>query len=63
MNTIDYPPGWSCGRVTLRFERYLLGTLEQGDALALAEHIEACVECGQALVLFRLDRRIDLPRG
>jgi hypothetical protein len=63
MNPIDHPPGWNCELVSLRFERYLLGTLEQGDALALAEHLEACVECGQALVLFRLDRRIDLARG
>lgn len=62
MTGIDYPPGWSCERVTLRFERYLLGTLEQGDALALAEHIEACEWCGHALVLFRLDRRTDLAR-
>jgi hypothetical protein len=49
--------------VTVRFERYLLGTLPLAEALALADHIEACVWCGQALVLLRLDRPRDIARG
>jgi hypothetical protein len=63
MTAIDYPPGWNYEQVIIRFERYLIGTLDHRDALAVAEHIEACVGCGQALVLFRIDRRTDLARG
>jgi hypothetical protein len=62
MPSVEYPPGWTCERVTIRFERYLLGTLPSGDALAVADHIEACVWCGQALVLLRLDRPTDASR-
>ena len=63
MSGVEYPPGWTCERVTLRFERYLLGTLARGEALAIADHIEACVWCGQELVLLRLDRSTDVARG
>jgi len=62
MTSVEYPSGWTCERVTIRFERYLLGTLPSGDALAVADHIEACVGCGQALVLLRLDRPSDASR-
>ena len=48
--------------MTIRFERYLLGTLPSGEALAIADHIEACVWCGHALVLLRLDRPADAAR-
>jgi hypothetical protein len=51
---LEYPPGWSCERAALRFEPYLLGKLLLREALALAEHLEACEECPQSLVLFRL---------
>ncbi|HKU62478.1 MAG TPA: zf-HC2 domain-containing protein [Gemmatimonadales bacterium] len=56
MTSVEYPPGWTCAQITIRLERYLLGTLPRGESLAIAEHIEACVWCGQALVLLRLDR-------
>ena len=63
MPSLEYPPGWTCERVIVRLERYLLATLPQGEALLIADHIEACVECAQALVLLRLDRPAGLPRG
>jgi anti-sigma factor RsiW len=50
MNT-EYPPGWTCEVVVLRFQRYLLGTLARGDALAVAEHLEACLVCATRLVI------------
>jgi hypothetical protein len=59
MTSVSYPAGWTCDRVTVRLERYLLSTLPLGEALAIAEHIEACVWCGQAVVLLRIDRRAD----
>lgn len=51
---VDYPAGWTCERTTLQFEHYLLGTLLLMDALAVAEHLEACDGCPQHLVLYRL---------
>jgi hypothetical protein len=63
VTSAEYPAGWTCAQVTVRFERYLLGTLPLAEALALADHIEACVWCGQALVLLRLDRPRDIARG
>jgi hypothetical protein len=51
---LDYPPGWTCERTVLRFEAYLLATLSLGEALAVAEHLEACDGCFQRLVLIRL---------
>ena len=49
-----YPAGWTCERTVLRFEYYLLGTLPPLEALAVAEHLEACDGCPQRLVLYRL---------
>ena len=46
----EYPAGWTCEDVVLRFERYLASTLPRGEALALAEHLEACVVCLQHLL-------------
>lgn len=57
---VDYPPGWTCERIALRFECYLVGTLPLGDSLAMAEHLEACDECAQRIVLLTLAER---PRG
>jgi len=51
---VDYPAGWTCERTTLQFEHYLLSTLLLKEALAVAEHLEACDGCAQRLVLFRL---------
>jgi hypothetical protein len=48
---MDYPPGWTCELILLRLERYLVATLPLDEALAVAEHIEACCGCAQRLVL------------
>jgi hypothetical protein len=63
MASVTYPAGWTCDQVAVRLERYLLSALPLGEALAIAEHIEACACCGQALVLLRIDRRADPSRG
>jgi hypothetical protein len=57
MTSVTFPPGWTCEHTSVRFERYLLSTLPLAEALAVAEHVEACAWCGQALVLLRIDRR------
>jgi hypothetical protein len=51
---LDYPPGWTCEKTGLRFERYILQTILLEEALAVAEHLEACAGCAQSLVLYRL---------
>jgi hypothetical protein len=51
---LDYPPGWTCERTELRFESYILRTIPLEEALAAAEHLEACEGCAQRLVLFRV---------
>jgi hypothetical protein len=51
---VDHPPGWTCERTVLHFEHYLLNTLLLREALAVAEHLEACDGCAQRLVLYRL---------
>jgi hypothetical protein len=48
---VEYPAGWTCERITLKLEYYLVGSLPRAEALAVAEHIEACVLCAQRLVL------------
>jgi hypothetical protein len=52
----EYPAGWTCEVVVLRFERYLACTLAPGEALAVAEHLEACLVCAQRLVLVERPR-------
>ena len=49
---VDYPPGWTCDRTILQFERYLKSIIALGDSLAVAEHLEACEVCAQRLVLY-----------
>jgi len=51
---VEYPAGWTCERTVLRLEFYLLGTLPLSEALAVAEHLEACDGCPQRLVLYRV---------
>jgi anti-sigma factor RsiW len=51
---LDYPSGWTCERLVLELGYYLLGTLPLSEALAVAEHLEACDGCSQRLVLFRV---------
>jgi hypothetical protein len=50
---MEYPPGWTCEVVALRLEYYILSTLPRGEALAIAEHVEACNPCAHRLVLLR----------
>jgi hypothetical protein len=53
---IEFPAGWTCDVIVLRFERYLASTLPLGEALAVAEHLEACILCAQHLVLVERPR-------
>jgi hypothetical protein len=50
---MNYPAGWTCERTVLQFEIYLKQTISLGESLAVAEHVEACPECAQRLVLYR----------
>lgn len=54
MEMIDYPPGVTCEVVALRLERYIVRALPWGEALAIAEHLEACVACPERLVRLRV---------
>ena len=51
---MEYPSGWTCERTVLQLEHYLLGTLLLAEALAVADHLEACTGCVERLVVFRL---------
>ena len=57
MLMMEFPSGCTCEFTVLRFERYLLATLPLRESLLIAEHIEACVTCAQALVLFQARER------
>ena len=48
---MEYPPDCTCEIVVLRLEAYVRYTLAHGDALAIAEHLEACVSCAQLLAV------------
>jgi hypothetical protein len=50
---MEFPPGWTCEQVAARLEAYLLDRLALAEALALADHLEACAGCGHQLVLRR----------
>ena len=54
---MDYPPRWTCERTVVQFEFYCVRRLRLADSLAVAEHLEACPECCQQLVLFQVQRR------
>jgi hypothetical protein len=47
----EYPAGYTCEVVALRLDRYVVGSLTRADALAVAEHLEACAWCTERLVL------------
>jgi hypothetical protein len=51
---MEYPPGWTCEVVVVRIERYVMRTLPRQEALAVAEHIEACAACAQLVALLRM---------
>jgi hypothetical protein len=59
---MDYPSGWTCERTARQFESYLLSTLALLDSLAVAEHLEACDECAQTILIYRFSL-IRPPRG
>ena len=48
---MEYPPGYTCAAVLARLEVYVLRTLTRVEALAIAEHLEACPECAQRLAV------------
>jgi anti-sigma factor RsiW len=50
---VEYPTGWTCEVTVVKLELYLLGTLTLAEALAVAEHVEACANCAQCLVLWQ----------
>ena len=49
---VEYPSGWTCELTVVKLELYLRDTLPRGESLAVAEHLEACAECAQHLVLY-----------
>jgi anti-sigma factor RsiW len=51
---VTYPEGVTCEVVIVCLERYLASSLPLGDALATAEHLEACAECAQRIALLRV---------
>jgi hypothetical protein len=51
---MEYPPGWTCERAEKQLESYLLSRLILAEALALAEHFEACPPCAERLVMYRV---------
>jgi anti-sigma factor RsiW len=56
-----YPAGWTCDLIVVRLERYLLGKLSWSEALAVADHIEACMWCAERIATLYLvgDARAD----
>jgi hypothetical protein len=48
---MEYPRHCTCEVVVLRLESYVRYTLAHGDALAIAEHLEACESCTQLLAI------------
>jgi hypothetical protein len=57
MRMTEYPSGVTCELVEARLEQYLASAVGWGEALAVAEHLEACASCAQRLVLLRLEIR------
>ncbi len=57
----EYPAGYTCEVIALRLDRYIVGALPRADALAVAEHLEACDSCAHLLAL-RVERRLG-PSG
>ena len=51
---MTFPDGVTCEVVIARLELYLASSVALGEALGIAEHLEACPECFQELVLLRI---------
>jgi len=47
----EYPPSWTCEKTKVQFEHYIRSQLQLAQALAVAEHLEACPGCAQRLLL------------
>jgi len=54
---VEYPSGWTCEVTAVRLERYVVESLPRREMLAVGEHLEACLECAQALELQRSGTR------
>ena len=50
---MNYPDAVTCEVVIVRLQLYLVSAVPRGEALAMAEHFEACLECAHHLVLVR----------
>jgi anti-sigma factor RsiW len=59
----EYPAGYTCEVVVLRLDRYVVGALPRAEALAVAEHLEACAWCIERLVLVRVGGGNHASRG
>lgn len=53
----EYPARWTCALTVVRLEQYVVEALPRREMLMIAEHLEACAECSQALVLLRVGHR------
>jgi anti-sigma factor RsiW len=54
MQMTNYPLGWKCAAISLRFERYLSGDLPRAELLAVAAHLEMCELCLERLMAYRV---------
>jgi anti-sigma factor RsiW len=48
---VEHPSGWTCEIIVVKLELYLRDALPRDEALAVAEHLEACAWCAQLLWL------------
>jgi Putative zinc-finger len=55
---VEYPSGWTCERVGIKLELYLLAQLSLEESLAMAEHLEACPGCSQCMVVLGLSVQV-----
>jgi anti-sigma factor RsiW len=58
----EYPTGYTCEVVALRLDRYVVGSLSRADALAVAEHLEACEWCVERLAMLHVNAGYDPSR-
>ena len=59
---MEYPTGWTCELVVVKLELYLVGSLSWAESLAVAEHMEACADCGSDLARRGSPTRATPPR-
>ena len=51
---MEYPSTFTCEATRRRLERYVANLLARDEALAVAEHLEACPSCAPRVLLIRL---------